>query len=213
MAAVADFTININAIIYDGDGDNNTTNDQIKIIGSATTTFEPDFALSIGLTGIKEFKSVLITQNSQSLSVEAGGSIPFIDIKRPIQTLYFQPIPVGPFIVLVPEITLYVGIKGEAGATLTTGVSMQAVYTAGVYYKRNEGWRPVSDYSQNSGYTPPSISANASIKGYLGPEFKLLINAVAGPTISVEGYLKAQAGVASQLWWKIYGVNWRFCRG
>ena len=206
-----DFTIAINSIIYDADSNENTTWDQVKVIGSATTSFEPDFAVTISW-GIQEFKSVLITKTTQNLSVVAGGSIPLIDIKKPIKTFYFDPIvviaptPLGPLpVVFVPEVTVYVGIKGEAGATLSTKVTMEAMYTAGVYYRKGEGWRPVSNYSRNFGFDPPSISAGAYIKGYISPDFKIFLYDTAGPFASMEGYLKLEAGVSSPPWWRLYG--------
>ena len=202
----SDFIVDINAIIYDEDGDNNTTLDQVRLVGNTTMTFEPDLALSFGLAGIEEFKFILISKNSQNLKIEAGGNIPLIDIKKPIKTFHFGAIPLGPFVVAVPKVTVYVGIKGGAGAALSSKVTMEAKYIAGVWYKKTTGWEPVSTYSSKFGFSTPNIKASAFIKGYVGPEFKFYINDVAGPFVDLEGYLKARANASlDYLKWIIYG--------
>lgn len=212
-AESVDFTIDINSVIYDKDGNENTTGDQVKVIGSVTTSFEPDFAVSLGLSGIKEFKSILIAKNVQSLSLIVGGSVSLLDIKKPIKTFHFSPItiyaptPIGvPLpVVFFPEVTVYVGVKGEAEATLSSRISLDAVYTAGVYYKKGEGWRPVSSFSRSFGFEPPSLSASAYIKGYISPTFEIMIYDTAGPHAEIEGFLKLQGGMSTSLWWRLYG--------
>jgi len=200
------FTVDINAIIYDEDGDTDTISDQIKLIGSTTMTFEPDLALSFDSSGIKEFKFVLISQNTQSLRLESGGNIPLIDIRKPIKTFYFGAVPLGPFVVAIPKVTVYVGIKGGAGAALSSKVTLTGKYITGVWYKKTVGWKPVSTYSDEFGFETPSITAHALIKGYAEPEFKFYINDVAGPFVNINGYLKARADASlDYLKWAIYG--------
>lgn len=209
-ATSPEFTFDINAIIHDKDGKDETTTDQIKLIGNITLSFEPDFAVGFSVLppGLKEFKSVLIAKTTHSLKMEAGGDILSIDKKKALYTLYFTPIPISavPPIIMVPEVTIYVGINGGAGATLTVEGGLETRYTAGVQYKKERGWGPVFDYSNEFTYQPPTITASASIKGYVGPQAKIFINGIIGPTISMDGFVKAKAdGIAGYLEWGLYG--------
>ena len=184
----------------------------ISIKGSETLSFGLDFAATYNYlfgfvpTGLNEFKSVLFTKASGSLSVEASGSVT-AGSKITIATFIFAPIPIlPPAIVLVPKITVYVGITGEVSATLTTGITIDSTYTAGLYYKTGQGWSPISNYSQNFGYIPPTLSAEDSVKGFVEPELTTLIDDVAGPYVDINGYLKIETGATTstnELSWKL----------
>jgi hypothetical protein len=55
----------------------------------------------------------------------------------------------------------------------------------------------------------PAIALSAQAKASLGPEVKMKINKVAGPTVEAEGYLKAEGGIPlaapsnATPWWKL----------
>ncbi len=208
-AVSVNFDVTIDSIIYDQDGNFETKDDQVHIIGSLTTSFQPDFGLSIRF-GIKEFKFALITTSTQKLKIITGASIPIIkDLKHPISTLYFTPIPIG-ILTFFPKVVTYVGIKGSASTAIITEFSMDSVYTAGAHFKKGEGWSPINDYSRNFDFSPPNFSAEVSITGYIRPEFQFPLYDVAGPYINMEGSLSAKAGIllspssSRSYWWKIH---------
>jgi hypothetical protein len=188
---------------------------QIKIKGSTTTSFEIDFAVNyeeiLGIpTKLRELKAVLITKNTQTLFVKAEGSIIDIDKKIRItqQPLIFGPFPtaIGPLFI---EADVYVGIKGNAQIALSTDITEEIIYTAGIHYNyiNEPKWSKISNYSKNSGIVnlAPNISASAYIKPYIRPEVKFFLLDVIGPYASLDGYFKLEGGVSNYPWWRIYG--------
>lgn len=185
--------------------------DGIKVSGNVALEFEADFAASVDLLlRLKELKAILITKATQNLSISAGGTHSFIDKKIPIFVYDFVPIPTGlPGLVVFPKATVYVGIQGEAGGALSTGITMEETYTAGIHFKKGTEpqWSPVSEYSKDFGFDPPTVSAGATIKGYVNPYFEFTLNKIAGPYIDAEGYLKLDAGISNappSSWWSLY---------
>ncbi len=117
------------------------------------------------------------------------------------------PIPVPPFalpVLMVPVVTLYVGLDGEVSVDMTTGVTESASLTAGVEYKNSE-WGPVSDFEIDFDYQPPELYASASVKAYVEPDFALLIYGIAGPYATLQGYLQLDADINDEPWWSLYG--------
>lgn len=208
-APSAEFNLSIN-IICDENGNctDSRNGDFIKMSGSIKLTFEPDIAIDIGLfEGVKEFKFALITNSTNNMSVEISRDIEVIDKKIPLSTFYFSPIIVGP-VVIVPQATVYAGIKGDTNATLDTGITMTTEYTVGVHYKKERGWSPISSYWRDLDWNEPTLTGSVSLKGFVGPEFLTKIYGVAGPMISAEGFLKALGGISipsPSIWWKLYG--------
>lgn len=160
---------------------------------------------SAGFFTLQEFKTVFIVKNNQSLSIEVGRSIPIIDNKADIYEYLFAPIPTTiPFVIIVPKFTVSIGVNGEVGFTLSSKVAMDATYTAGVHYKKDNGWNPISDYVSNFVPDPLNISAGGSIKGFVEPNLSLLIDGVVGPSATLEGYLKVVADIFSSPWWTLF---------
>ena len=205
----SEFNIKIDTVIYDEDKNEDTTSDQVKLSGEVTLTFEPDIAMDFRLLkGLKEFKFAITTNTTQDLSIVIGGGIDLIDKKIPLKTFYFNPIPIGAFVILIPEVTIYAGIEGEAEVSVTSKVGIEASYTAGAHYK-DGNWEPISNLTKKFTHQSPTISGEVSVKGYIGPEFYCSINGVAGPSVGAEGYLKLNGGASvypsTSLWWKLYG--------
>ena len=208
---IVDFTIPIDGLIYDQDGV------QVRAGGSITFNVDLDFAVSLGIfpPGVSEFKNVFIVKNTQSLTIEVGGSIPIIGKKIAIYEMFFNPVTIG-FVIIVPKVTVNVGVDGEVEASITSTVTLDTTIIAGVHYKRDEDppWKPVSDaYCGDSqktfplcfGFDIPTISAGASLKGYVAPDLALLLYGVVGPYAGLEGYLKLVADLLSDPWWSLYG--------
>lgn len=198
------FTLDINATLFeDEDGA------KVEVIGSSESRFSIDFASSYGVIGINEFKTAFITDTTHDLELKITKKVPIMEIEKAIHSFYFTPIPINAFMVIVPQVVINVGVKGEAEGSLTSAISLNAVATAGVYYKKGNGWSPIGDYTATVENHRLETAAQASMIGYLSPEFSIKINAVAGPLLSAQGYLKAQSGLTSTnatdpLWWKIY---------
>jgi protocatechuate 3,4-dioxygenase beta subunit len=194
-----------NVILYDEDGNEATTNDQIRASGSIS--FEPVFSFDVEIGGfrIRHLTSEITMTNTSSLKTISEVS-KSIEKKIPIAVYYFTPIPIStlPPIVITPEITLNVGASGEVSLGITTDVTQTAELTAGLSYSSGN-WSIIKDFHSDFQFVPPLLSAGANFRGFIGVELSSLVNGIAGPYGEVSGYLELNADPLSNPWWKLYG--------
>ena len=111
-------------------------------------------------------------------------------------------------IVLKPQIDINVGLDGEIFAELTTGVTIsqegEGAYVAGVEFD-NGIWKEIKNEPVFSfEYREPSLSAEAKIKAYAGPQLELMLYGIAGPHCNIYGYLDFEADIWDDPWWELY---------
>ncbi len=164
------------------------------VTGSVTFSFEPDFAFAATLHPLEvtEFKTVMHVKKTIGLKVVVDGSLPLIDKELKLWKFIFAPIPVGP-IVLVPEIEVSLKLNGEASVEVSTGISGTEAAYVGMHYLKSTGWRTVNQYGRSIDFEEPDYNGTLSLQGGVGAEMSVMIFDVAGPSIELEGYLKAEA--------------------
>jgi fibronectin type 3 domain-containing protein len=183
---------------------------KVTLVGSMTLDFEPDFKLSIGrkhwvVPYLKQFRAILKMDNADNLAVIAEGG--WQGEKRvKLGTMRFSPIPLG-YIVLVPQADLYVGVEAGIGASMTAEVTVAASVRAGVIYKRKTGWDAVGGFTKSFSFLSPTVTAQAYARGYINPEFTMLLYGIAGPSVSLDGYLKMDAWVPPLSWTLSAGIQ------
>jgi hypothetical protein len=194
-------------VLYDDDGDDGTTNDQIRAEGSISFYPSFDFTLSIDDFQITQL-NVLVTA-TETVNLDVTAEIDIIDIHEKIDLYTFY---CGPFvtfigvvpIVVTPILTASVGVDGEVSIGVTTGITQEAALSAGLTFD-NGSWNPVSDFSNDFQFDPPSLFSNCNVKGYAGVQLNLLLYGVVGPYGEVDGYLELWADLFSDPWWELYG--------
>ncbi|MEJ2696902.1 MAG: hypothetical protein P8013_09670, partial [Candidatus Sulfobium sp.] len=183
---------------------------KVRLVGTITLDFKPDFKLSIGrkhwvVPYVKQFRAILEMDNSDGLAVIAEGS--WQGQKRiKLATMHFTPIPVG-YIVLVPQADIYVGVQAGIHASMTAQVTVEASVKVGAVYKRKTGWHAVGGFTKSFSFSPPTVSAEAYARGYISPEFTMLLYGIAGPSVSLNGYLKMDAWVPPLSWTLSAGIE------
>ncbi|MEJ2683417.1 MAG: fibronectin type III domain-containing protein, partial [Candidatus Sulfobium sp.] len=180
---------------------------RVRIVGTMKLLFKPDLKLSIGwkhivVPYVKQFRSVLKIDNTDDLKVIAD--VGWHDQKKvPLGTIRFSPIPLG-YIVLVPEVVLYVGVEANIGAsgTISTGVKIDALMKVGVIYKKKKGWDGIGEFSPAFSFIPPNLSAevHARATAFVEPEFSLLLYGIVGPYVNTRGYLTMNASAPPLSW-------------
>ncbi len=188
------FTIDFDdLVLYDRDGREETTNDQVKVQGSVVLEVTPDFAVRFNLDdGLAELKAVVNIENNNSITLVAGGSLNFEKKKR-IATMTFAPIPVGGIIVLIPTFNVYVGIEGGIGGKVTVGTSLEISAETGMWYKSDTGWSQVKDVNKTFSIIGPVFEAYAYSKAYASADIALKVNGIAGPYFGLTGAVEANA--------------------
>lgn len=195
----------VDVIIYDLDGDLGTTVDQVRANGGLSFTYDFDFELEIDEWELVSLTFTNTVEEDSALEVTVGDSLQFseeaqiAEFDLPLLTIW-----IGFPVIIDPELEVNVGVDGEVNASVTTGVTQEANFTAGLDY--NDGvWSPISDLTNGFEYNEPSISAGATVEAYMGPQLNLLLYGLAGPYAKTRGYLELEADPFCDPWWELYG--------
>jgi hypothetical protein len=187
------FFINMdNVVLYDADGDEDTTDDQIKANGSIA--LQPSFEFN---AQIRDYKlQSLIFKNTTIETAEIGISaeVDLLSFKKEISIAKYTfspiPVPVGPVtVVLVPILTVNVGIDGSVSIGISTGVTQEATLTVGLEFE-DGNWGTINDFTNEFKFKEPNIDMPVSVKAYTGPQLNIMIYGVVGPYSEINGYLK-----------------------
>jgi hypothetical protein len=194
-------------VLYDDDGDPGTNDDQITADGSIRLEPGFDFRLKVrdgqleGLsftTSAKETAELGITCDVELLSVE--GEVELARYALSPVTVWVGSVPV----VILPVLSVSVGVDGSVHVGVTSGVVQKATLTAGVRYE-NETWSPVSDFSNHFQYHPPTLSADLDMKEVAATRLSLLFYGVVGPYAEVDTYLDLEADLLATPLWVLHG--------
>jgi formylglycine-generating enzyme required for sulfatase activity len=197
------FSLSLNdVIIYDGDGNPSTKGDQMVANGSVELTLGFKFYFSVDNWKLnKLLMSTTVNENSQ-LSISMNLLNVDYSKKKEIMRATFSPMTflVGTFpVVLTPVLSISVGVDGIIYANLSSSISQNAEFTGGLKYE-NGSWSPIVTQSHSFSYQPPTITAGAELKGYIGPQLDLLLYGVVGPTVGVSLYGKVVADLTQNPW-------------
>jgi len=193
-------------VLYDADGNLNTTSDQVKANGLINLDIGYEFDLDIDGFTLETLTFLVDTTETAELIIQSENvTLPSITLERTIAEHTFVPIPVGiPGITIVPQLGISVGVDGSIYANVTTGVMQQLSVDGGVTYD-DQGWHPISNFSNNFNYLPPDLSSSQyRFQGYARTTLALLINGVAGPMFNVKPYLELDVDPNADPWWELY---------
>jgi hypothetical protein len=190
------FEINMDdVILYDDDGDEETSDDQVKASGGIS--FTPGFEFDVEISWFSLKKLVFNTTTDESTEIKVASSIDLwsMEAEKELASYSFTPITVfiGTVpVVITPELTVSVGAEGSVSFSMSTNVTQEATLTAGLEY--NAGmWKPIADFTNTFGFNPPNVDGEVLLKGYAGPELELKLYGTAGPSIEINGYLNLEA--------------------
>jgi hypothetical protein len=195
-------------VLYDDDGNPNTTNDQITADGSVRLAPGFDFELEVRDFELQELSFTMeavetaeleVKCEAELVSAEAEVEIP-LPIGLPVITVWVAYVPV----VILPQLTLHVGIEGNVHVGIRTGVIQEATLRAGLEYN-SRAWSPISQFSNRFYFSPPELYAGMDLKGYAGPQLELLLYGLVGPYTSLDAYLELEADLAEVPWWTLWG--------
>jgi fibronectin type 3 domain-containing protein len=197
-----------NTVLYDDGSGNN----QVVVNGSVNFDLGFDFNVDIGIHYVvvpylqSLSFSATATDNS-TVGITAKGSYP-LEEKQQVAEMFFNPIVimVGPIpVVITPKVVVYVGLDGALSAGMTAEATQAATFTAGIAYDSDTGWNPISNLDKSASFQPPTRNGSVNVRAYAGPEVDVLIYDLVGPYADIYGYLKLDADINQNPWWKLYG--------
>ena len=192
-------------VLYDHDGNEETTYDQIIANGDISFGLSFDFDIEVDDWKIQSLNFTTTPWQCAEIIVDSSVSC-YAEYKKQI---YQHSLPVIKVVVgswpvyITPVVTVSVGIDGSVCVGVSTGITESTEITAGLVYQSST-WSPVSDYDVDFDYLLPDISTSASFEGYIEPDLALLIYGVTGPYSNLKGYLVLDADIDEDPWWKLY---------
>ena len=171
------------------------------VIANGSLSFKTTIECNIQIDWFQLKKLEFIKTDQETANIALSSTVgTSLDKEVEVAKIYLNPIPIGP-VVLVPEISVVVGGKAQIGLVASTGITQQATLTAGVRYN-NGVWTPVSNFSNDFTYTPPTLSAGGEIELYAGPKLSLKVYDVVGPYVDCNGFLRLNVQLAppNTLW-------------
>jgi hypothetical protein len=183
--------------------------------GSVTGSLTPivSFNTSIALKGSWKLfgglQSASLTANASanaSLTAVIGaagscslGPVTVLTFPGPAATFFVGPVPV----VISSDLSVDVDAQASAQAAVTTGVSAGFSASAGIGWRKGSGFFPISTFSPHFTFTPPTLTASASVDANVTPGIDVLLYGVVGPQIALKAGLALDANIASNPWWTL----------
>jgi hypothetical protein len=205
--AVDGFRVEVeDVVLYDHDGNLTTTNDQI--VANGEILLEPSFDFSLVIENRKLEKLNFTNTTVETAKLEIKTEVTLVDLEEEVELAKYTFSPITVMVgyvpvVITPVLTVSVGLNGEVSVGITTHVTQEAKFTAGLSYDQG-GWSPVSNYSNDFSFNPPSPLGNATFKTYASQKLNLLLYGVVGPYGEINAYLELNVDIHDEPWWKLY---------
>lgn len=198
----------IEKVLYDHDGDEETTNDQVKATGTLLLDISYEFDIEVEDFSLQELSFIGTADETTDLQISATYEVSLVDKEFKIYRHTLSPFTayLGGFfpVTITPVLTIRVGMDGNVHVGVTTGVTQEASLEVGATFE-NDSWQNTGEYSNTFDYNPPTLSAGLNLKVFTGPSLSLLIYGVIGPEIKIDFYLELEADLWSSPWWVLYG--------
>ena len=176
------FVVQLDCVLFDQDGDTNSTEDQVRILGEYAFTADLSGTIEISGFELRKFELVLDTNGNMDvgLSSEVECSLPD-SLEFPVATLHICPIPLGGVVWVVPTLSISAYVQGEI-VTLETGVSGTQEVRNGFGYANHEFYL-VNDSSKDFSFTPQNFEAAFNIEPGISLDLNCGLYGVAGPIV------------------------------
>ncbi len=200
-----DLYFNINAVLYDFDGNFATTGDQIRMNGhyGMSTTFRSEVEIENFNLEYLKFEYEVAKEKSVDLTCAIGVNV---DLNERIARIPFHDIVLylGIPVTIQPVLEIYAGVALNANAEITTGVSETVDYETSLVYDDNE-WTTTKTVTKNFENSPPTAVGNASVTAYLKPVLKFRIYRVLSPKVEAKLYEELSAQIRT--------IDWELSKG
>lgn len=171
-------------------------NSTISIFGCIGFSLTPDFKIDIRSFTLKGATFTLTPIISQELGVRASSELS-ISKETTIRTILLRPVTIivpvlSAPIVIVPVVKIKIGIDGKVSASLEAGAVSELSSTFGFLHD-GKNWQSVAKRNTEFDYLQPTVKADAQASVYAGPTLEMLIYKLAGPELSLQGFVAIKA--------------------
>jgi formylglycine-generating enzyme required for sulfatase activity len=194
------FSLALDVVAYDLDGDPGTTGDQIRIEGRYDFSAELQAFIEITPTGgLERLEFALASEQEASLDLVAGATWDFVDREFELAELRLARIAVAQAVWITPTLRLVAHLDGNLTVSLRTGVACTQEIRSGLAYASTASPRfsaiaepgPV-EYSA----TPPTLTTELAIGTGASLDLACLIYDLVGPYVGGRTTLDFEAALA-----------------
>ena len=190
------FSLIIDKVFYDADGNPNTTDDQIKVVGTLDFTAEMLMNINISNWQLNEFDIQLVNTFERDLTFENSiaynlqEELNIVELNFPIITFFIGIVPVT----IHPTISIDAYVDASLQAGISFGVTATETMTTGTMYENNN-WSPISSYEKTLEFNGPNGYGSIDVQAGLKPQLQTMIYSVIGPYIVLDAYGKFDCSV------------------
>ncbi|MDD5426224.1 MAG: fibrobacter succinogenes major paralogous domain-containing protein [candidate division Zixibacteria bacterium] len=182
------FSVELEVVLYDQDGNTETTDDQIRLDGTYDFTAALFAEIEISWFTLQKFETGIETEDNTNLTLTANLQWSFDEAAEfDLAEFHLGAIPVGGVVWLVPTLTVEAHIHGDLTVTFVTAISYTQQLRYGFGWENDE-YYTISESSKEFTYTEPQLSVEFNFEPGLSLNASCLLYGVAGP------YLAAKAG-------------------
>lgn len=164
-------------IMYDADGNNQTTNDQIYFQGEIDLEPTFDFELQIKDGKVQKLLIELTLKNTNKINFESKTTLASLSKEFVLTTFYLEPFTIpGPFGFPIPIakqwIAIVIGVDGNISARITSGAQNINTLNSGVDYE-NGTWNTINTLQNSFTLLPLTFEGAATIEPWLMARYEI----------------------------------------
>jgi len=189
------FSVELGVVLYDQDGNTETTDDQIRLDGQYDFTAALFAEIEISWFTLQKFETGIETEDNTNLTLTANLQWSFDEaVEFDLAEFHLGAIPVGGVVWLVPTLTVEAHIHGDLTVTFVTGIS----YTQQLRYGfgwANDEFYDISEGSKEFTYTEPQLTVEFNFEPGVSLNASCLLYGVAGPYMAAKTGFHFQAAL------------------
>jgi uncharacterized protein (TIGR02145 family) len=193
-------------VIYDYDGNLQTTGDQISLSGDIDFSLDINGRIKLN-SNVREFYFGVDATNHSELEIDADIQKTFEE-RCKIFNKDFPPliIPTGAAFPLVfkPNLEIYIGGEGNVNANFNSKIKNNLEFTAAVEF--DGSWDYETNFSNSFSFEEPIFSGNVGASAYINAKLNFLFYGVSGPSVEIIPSLIADIESTRTPVWRMSGA-------
>ncbi|MCX6832720.1 MAG: dockerin type I repeat-containing protein [candidate division Zixibacteria bacterium] len=171
------FNVELSVVLYDQDGNHETTDDQIRLDGNLAFSAAVFAEIDIEWFQLKKFEAGIESGQEANVDLTAGLQWEFENEKEfDLAEYHMGVIWVGP-VALVPTLTVEAHIRGDLTVTFQTSVSFTQDLRYGFGWEPS-GWYTISESTKEFVYTPPQFTAEFNFEPGVSLNASILVRSL-----------------------------------
>lgn len=178
---------------------------QVSVDGIVEVRPGIDMALEIDGSQLQYFRLALDLAQSVDLTFLFGGELEVdkraIVARYPLGVLWvYAAVPI-PFVL---TLEMVVGVEGETSGGVTVSINQSFDSKVGFLFESGE-WQPIKEVNAQLRALPPTVTVEAELEPYVGPQIAMRAFGAVGPEVFAQGYAALDANpTRCPDWWRFF---------